>query len=183
MNDLIIRTACPADAPALLQIYAPYVTDTTVTFEYDVPSPDAFAVRIQNTLEKYPYLVAEQHGVILGYAYASAFKSRAAYAWAAETSIYVQQGCHGKGVGQALYARLETLLEKQHVYSINACITYPNDESIRFHEKNGYQICAHFHRCGYKFGRWLDVVWMEKHLTLSEPLQPFLSFSAFTTDL
>lgn len=176
MTDLHIRAATPSDAPALLAIYAPYVTDTAITFEYDMPSVDEFARRIQSTLEKYPYLVAEQKGEILGYAYASPFKTRAAYDWAVETSIYVKQGSHSKGVGHALYTHLDALLEKQHVYSVNACITYPNDQSIRFHEKMGYRECAHFHRCGYKFGRWLDVVWMEKHLPVTDPPHPFIPF-------
>lgn len=177
MTDLIIRTATPEDAQALLAIYTPYVTDTTITFEYDVPALDEFRQRIANTLMKYPYLVAEEKDVILGYAYASAFKTRSAYDWAVETSIYVKQGCHGRGVGKLLYTRLDALLEKQHIYSVNACITYPNDESIRFHEKMGYQTCAHFHQCGYKFGRWLDVIWMEKHLKIASPPQAFVPFS------
>lgn len=176
MTDICIRKASPADAPALLAIYAPYVTDTTVTFEYTVPSPAEFAARIAATLEKYPYLIAEANGRIAGYAYASPFKSRAAYAWAVETSIYIHADFHSQGIGKMLYRALEEALKKQHVHSLNACITYPNDQSIAFHEKMGYRLVAHFHECGYKFDQWLDMVWMEKHLPVSCPPQPLIPY-------
>lgn len=176
MTDIRIRTATPADAEALLHIYAPYVTDTTVTFEYHVPTAKEFSRRIEATLQKYPYLVAETEDFIAGYAYASAFKSRAAYDWAVETSIYLHPHFHGKGIGKMLYTALEDALQKQHVHSLNACITYPNDQSISFHEKMDYHLIAHFHECGYKFGKWLDVVWMEKHLPVTCPPQPFIPY-------
>ena len=172
-----IRTATPEDAPALLDIYAPYVRDTAITFEYQVPTSEEFADRIRNTLKKYPYLIAEENGELLGYAYASAFKLRAAYNWSVETSVYVRQGEHRKGAGSALYEALEECLRRQHVCNLCACITYPNPASIAFHEQLGYRVTAHFHSSGFKLGEWHDIVWMEKRLCPHEiPPEPFLPF-------
>lgn len=159
-----IRLATPEDAAALLRIYAPYILETAITFEYDVPSVEEFARRISNTLTRYPYLAAEADGRLAGYAYASAFKSRAAYDWAVETSIYVDRDCRGRGVGTRLYSALEDLLRRQNIVNSNACITYPNPASIRFREKLGYRTVAHFTKCGYKLGSWHDMIWMEKML-------------------
>lgn len=165
MNENIkIRLANDKDAPALLEIYRPYVEQTTITFEYDVPSIETFTERIQKTLLRYPYLVAELENEIVGYAYASPFKTRAAYDWSVETSIYVKQSIRGKGIGKKLYAALETYLKAQHIVNVNACITYPNNASIGFHEQLGYQKVAHFTKCGYKLGQWCDMIWMEKML-------------------
>lgn len=163
-SNIHIRLASPEDAAALLNIYRPYVLETAITFEYEVPSVEEFARRISSTLEKYPYLAAETDGKPIGYAYASAFKSRAAYDWAVETSIYVDRDCRGRGIGTQLYTALEQLLSRQNIVNSNACITYPNPDSIGFHEKMGYRTVAHFTKCGYKLGRWHDMVWMEKML-------------------
>ena len=169
------RTAAPADAKALLAIYTPYVEQTAITFEYDVPTLEEFTSRIQNTLRKFPYIIAEENNQILGYAYASPFKERAAYGWSVETSIYVKQDERQKGIGRILYDRLEEILKKQGILNVNACIGYPQIEdeyltqdSVRFHEKLGYSMVGTFHKCGYKFGRWYDMVWMEKHLSPHE---------------
>ena len=176
MSDKIsIRMAKPADADALLQIYAPYVRHTAITFEYDVPDTDEFAGRITRTLERYPYLVAEKDGMILGYAYASPFKERAAYDWAVETSIYVKQDLRRSGIGRKLHDRLEEILRKQNICSMCACIAYASEEdaylsndSVYFHEKLGYRMVGQFQKCGYKFKRWYDMVWMEKHIGVHE---------------
>ena len=166
-----IRTATEDDAEELLAIYAPYVKQTTITFEYDVPSKKDFKSRISHTLEKYPYLVAEEDGKIVGYAYVSPFKERAAYDWSVETSIYVDMIQKRKGIGRLLYDRLEEILKKQGILNVNACIGYPQIEdenltkdSVYFHEKLGYHMVGTFHQCGYKFGRWYDMVWMEKFI-------------------
>ena len=142
-----IRTATEDDAEELLAIYAPYVKQTAITFEYDVPSKKDFKSRISHTLEKYPYLVAEEDGKIVGYAYVSPFKERAAYDWSVETSIYVDMIQKRKGIGRLLYDRLEEILKKQGILNVNACIGYPqiDDEyltkdSVYFHEKLGYHI-------------------------------------------
>ena len=178
MNGLVLRIAREADGPALAEIYAPYVRDTSITFDYEPPDGAEFSRRILATLARYPYLVAELDGKPVGYAYASAFKGRAAYDWAVETSIYIAMGCHGKGIGSALYGELERLLAAQRVLNVNACITYPNPGSVAFHEKLGYRQAAHFHRCGYKLGKWWDVIWMEK--TLGEHGNPPAEFIPFS---
>lgn len=164
-----IRAAQAEDAHALLQIYAPYVEHTAITFEYEVPSEAEFEDRIRNVLKRYPYLVAEQQGILLGYAYAGPFHARAAYDWSVETSIYVEQTRKRAGIGVRLYQAMEESLQEQGILNLNACIAYPEQEdtyltrdSVKFHEKLGYQMAGHFHRCGYKFGKWYDMVWMEK---------------------
>ncbi len=164
-----IRVATPQDAEALLAVYAPYVTDTAITFEYEVPSLTEFRERIRHTLERYPYLVMEQDGEILGYAYAGPFKERAAYDWAVETTIYVKQGMKKQGIGRKLYQALEDTLIRQNILNLNACIGYPTVEdeyltrnSMEFHQHLGYRLVGQFYQCGYKFERWYDMVWMEK---------------------
>ena len=176
---MLLRIATPSDAPELLEIYAPYVENTPITFEYTVPSLEEFTTRLKNILEKYPYIVAVENGIILGYAYASAFKTRAAYSWSVETSIYVREGKHHQGIGKALYHALEKCLYNQHVCNLCACIAFPNPESIAFHESFGYRMVAHFHQAGYKQNAWYDMVWMEKTLcTHSIPPLPLLPFPA-----
>ena len=183
-DELLIRRAAPEDAGGILAIYAPYIRTTAITFEYDVPDEEEFRGRISHTLEKYPYLAAELGGRIVGYAYAGAFNERAAYDWAAETSIYVDMGMKRRGIGSALYGALEKCLAAQGILNLNACIAYPDSEdeyltrdSVRFHEKFGYSMAGRFHSCGSKFGRWYDMVWMEKmlgaHPVPPEPVRPF----------
>lgn len=172
-----IRIAASEDAAELADIYAPYVKNTPITFEYIVPSAEEFAERILHTLEKYPYLVAEENGKLLGYAYASSFKSRAAYDWSAETSIYVKNGLGRQGIGHMLYTALEEILSRQHICNLCACIAYPNPASIAFHEGFGYKTVAHFHASGFKQDGWHDMIWMEKELCPHQiPPQPFIPF-------
>lgn len=129
-----IRMAEEADAAALLSIYAPYVEKTAITFEYEVPTVQEFKNRITSTLKRYPYLAAIRDGRIIGYAYASQFKERAAYDWAVETSVYVSGDARRTGAGSLLYEALENYLRRQNVINVNACIAYPNPGSITFHE-------------------------------------------------
>lgn len=178
MNNIEIKIAAPSDAEALLHIYAPYIKNTAVTFEYEVPSVEEFRKRIVHTLKKYPYLLAVQGDEILGYAYAGPLHVRAAYAWSAETSIYVKKDHKRKGTGRALYEALEYVLKKQNVINSNACIAYPEREdqfltrdSVNFHSRLGYQKVAEFHQCAYKFGTWYNMVWMEKFLS-EHPKKP-----------
>lgn len=181
-----IRTALPEDAKALLDIYAPYVRDTAITFEYDVPEETEFRKRILQTLKEYPYLVAEENGEILGYAYASRFHGREAYRHVAEVSVYVKEGCHRKHIGSALYTELEKLLLRQNVFLLYACVTVPDredphvtDRSLLFHEKLGYKPVGKHELCGYKFGAWYSVMWLEKLLcTRPDKPSPFLPFSS-----
>ena len=174
---LHIRVAAEEDASALLAIYAPYVEKTAVTFEYSVPSEQEFRDRIKHTLPRYPWIVAEVDGIPLGYAYASAFHPRAAYGWCSELSIYLHEDARGCGLGKILYARLENILKTQGVMLLYACIARADKEdptlthaSIRFHEREGYHIVGDFPLCGFKFGRWYSMVWMEKRLR--EPIVP-----------
>ncbi len=173
-----IRSARPEDAEALLAIYAPYVEKTAITFEYEAPSPQEFSRRITETLKGFPYLVLEDAGEIQGYTYAGPFKGRAAYDWAVETTVYIRQGAHGKGYGKALYIALEDELKRRHFLNVYACIAYSEQEdetlthdSPLFHKHMGYILCGTFRQCGYKFGRWYDMIWMEKHLG-SHPSDP-----------
>lgn len=169
MDNIEIRIASPDDAEQLLEIYRPYVENTAISFEYGVPDVDEFCNRIINTLKKYPYLVAVLNGEIVGYTYASAFKERAAYDWAVETTIYLKNGFAKKGIGKLLYLNLEAILKRQNVTNMNACIAYAekndeyvNDNSMKFHEHMGYRFVGRFNMCGYKFNRWYDMIWMEK---------------------
>lgn len=177
---ITMRTATLSDAQALLNIYSPYVEHTAITFEYDVPSVEEFASRIKNTLQKYPYLVAEKNGRLLGYAYASPFHERPAYDWAVETSIYVDQNIKHQGIGRRLHDALEDALRSQGILNMNACIAYPPEEdeyldknSVEFHTHMGYRLVGEFYKCGYKFHRWYNMVWMEKlignHLSDQKP--------------
>ncbi|WP_373482979.1 N-acetyltransferase family protein [Acetobacterium sp.] len=160
--DITIRIAKAADIEAILGIYAPYVRETAITFEYTVPTIEEFRERMRKTLTKYPYLVAVQEAELLGYAYASEFKNRAAYDWAVETTIYVKSDSRNSGVGKKLYQALEEVLKQQNICNLYACIAYPNPGSIGFHEHLGYQTIGHFSKCGYKFDTWYDMIWMEK---------------------
>ncbi len=179
MQNIIIRLATITDARALLDIYTPYVTDTAITFEYEPPALEEFIMRMQIIQQKYPYLVAECDGEILGYAYAGTFKARAAYDWSVETTIYIKKDQKQKGIGKALYRVLEQILKAQGIVNMNACIAYTEQEddyltndSKFFHEKTGYQLVAHFHKCGYKYNRWYDMIWMEKMLGEHLEYQP-----------
>ena len=169
---ITLRSATPADAGQIREIYAPYVRETAITFEYEVPSVEEFTERIEHTLEHYPYIVAEsEEGNILGYAYAGAYYGRAAYSRSVEVSIYVHAGQHDAGVGRRLYEALEEELRSRGFLNLTACIAWSDEpnrflthQSPIFHRHMGYEQCAHFHKIGFKFGRWFDIIWMEKML-------------------
>lgn len=170
-TEIIIRNAKPEDAETLLNIYKPYVENTAITFEWIVPAVKEFEKRINNISSKYPYIVAEENGVIRGYAYANTFRSRKAYSWTAESSIYIQQDYRGKGIGQKLLCELESRLAKQNVLNLYAVIAstdvedeYLTNASVKFHEKMGYKNPCVFHKCGFKFNRWYNTTTMEKML-------------------
>ncbi len=178
MSNLIIRSASIQDADAILKIYSHYVLNTAISFEYDVPTLDEFKERIAHTLGNYPYLVVEQDGKIIGYAYGSQFHERAAYSRCAEVSIYVDVNARKCGVGRMLYEALEQALKGQGILNLYACIAYTdtedeylNNNSAQFHAHLGYNQIGRFHKCGYKFNRWYDMIWMEKiigeHKTIS----------------
>ncbi|WP_039657749.1 GNAT family N-acetyltransferase [Clostridium tyrobutyricum] len=169
MTNITIRMATKADVKEILDIYVPYVNNTAISFEYDVPSVEEFTDRIINISKQYPYIVAIDSNRIIGYAYASSFNKRVAYDWAVETTIYLRQNCRGKGIGKKLYLALEEILKRQNILNLNACIAYTSTEnayltntSMYFHEHLGYKKIGHFTKCGYKFGSWYDMIWMEK---------------------
>ena len=172
-----IEKALVSDAMCLSEIYAPYVRETVITFEYEPPSAEEFAERMRTIIEGYPYLKAvDEDGSVIGYAYASAFKKRAAYDRSVEVSIYVRRDSRRSGAGRLLYNALESSLRDMGIINLCACITVPSedspedkegrvtDDSFRFHERMGYSLAGRLHRIGYKFGEWYDVVWMEKTL-------------------
>ena len=176
-SKITIRPATPDDAEALLSIYAPYVEQTAITFEYEVPSVEEFRDRIVHTLKLYPYLVAQRETStnsnasteIVGYAYAGSV----------ETSIYVKKSEKKSGIGKALYSALEKVLAAQNITNVNACIASPetddeylNHNSIQFHQHLGYSMIGEFHKCAYKFGRWYNMIWMEKMIGSHHQEQP-----------
>lgn len=171
IGEITIRSAVVEDAEAILNIYGYYIKNTAITMEYAVPTIEQFENRIRKTLENYPYLVAEQDGTIIGYAYAGRFHERAAFYRSAEVSIYLDRAVHKSGLGRRLYEELEKQLKDLGMLNIYASIAYTDNEdeylnnnSTQFHVHMGYKKVAHFHLCAYKFNRWYDLIWMEKML-------------------
>lgn len=158
----MIRPAMERDISAMLAIYGPYVENTTVSFEYDVPCQKTFLQRFYTYTAQFPWLVWEENGEILGYAYGSAPFERAASRWCAEMTVYLKPEARGKGIGGKLYAALESILAKQGYQVLYALICDENADSLRFHQKQGYRVVGEFPNCGCKFGRWFGLVWMEK---------------------
>lgn len=180
----MIRIAVAADVPQMLAIYGPYVEQTAYSFEYTVPTQEQFTQRFLKYTKQCPWLVWEEDGRVLGYAYGSLPFERAAYAWCVEVSIYLAPEIHGRGIGRKLYAVLEEILWQQGYRVIYSLITSENKPSLAFHQKVGYQFCTELSGCGLKFGRWLGVVWMEKRSNSVEiPEQsPVPWFSVVDTD-
>lgn len=162
--DLLIRSATPADAADILEIYSPYIKNTVITFETEVPTVAEFAARIETIKSAYPYLVCEMDGKVVGYAYASKHRERAAYRYSVDVSIYINQEYHGKGIGKALYRSLFEALQAYEYYTAFASITLPNEKSMGLHKAFGFKEVGIYHNVGYKDGRWLDVIWLEKQL-------------------
>lgn len=166
---ITIRNATLEDAERILQIYDYYVKNTVITFEYVTPSLGEFNERMKKTMLRYPYLVILQDGRIEGYAYAGPFVGRAAYDWSCELTIYLDPDARKYGMGRMIYEALEEALCDMGILNLYACIGYPehNDEylttnSADFHEHLGFKKVGEFQKCGYKFGRWYDMIWMEK---------------------
>lgn len=169
------RLATPDDAAALQAIYAPYV-ETSITFEYVAPSVEEFRRRIEERICIYPYIVVEEDGVPMGYAYASRLFSRPAYAWAVELSVYLSRDCRGRGLGRALYARMLSLLELQGIRSAHGKVTEPNEASDKLHRAMGFRCVGIMDNVGFKLGKWRDVSHYEKLLgdfeSAPEPVIP-----------
>ena len=162
---IIIRHVVTADAEAILKIYAPFITDTSISFETEVPKVEKFSERIEEIIKSYPYLVCEIDGNVLGFAYASRHRERAAYRFSADVSIYVSLLYHRRGIGKAMYTKLFDFLRQQGIHTVYAGITIPNDASNGFHKSLGFSEVGTYHNVGYKHGKWHDVLWLEKPLS------------------
>lgn len=161
---MVIRIAKESDIPQMLEIYSHYVQNTTYSFEYTTPTTEEFACRICRITQQFSWLVCEEKGCVLGYAYGSAPFERQAYQWCSELSVYVRPSAQGKGIGRKLYEASEQILEKQGYRKVYAIITSENEGSLAFHRTLGYETVAEFPDCGIKFGRSLGTIWMEKQL-------------------
>ncbi len=166
----MIRFAAETDATQILDIYAPIVTDTAISFEEVPPSRPEMAGRIRNTLELYPWLTCEEAGRVLGYAYAAGFRSRPAYQWSVEVTAYVRPEAQRKGVGSALYTCLLEILRIQGVINALAGIALPNDASVALHERFGFRPVGVLQDVGFKLMQWHDVEWWA--LRIQQPRDP-----------
>ncbi len=171
----MLRPAVPGDAAALLAIYGQYI-DTSITFEYELPSPEEFRGRIAHISAFYPYLVCEENGVVLGYAYAHRYRERAAYQWSAELSVYLDRNARGRGIGPRLYSAILDLLRLQNIRMAFTLVTIPNEPSDRFHLAMGFQVAGVTHNAGFKNGAWRGVTVYEKPLSVCDaPPEPLKS--------
>ncbi len=178
----VIRDATLEDAEQILDIYDYYVKNTAVTFEYSTPSLEEFHKRMKKTMQRYPYIVILKDSLIKGYAYAGSFVGRSAYDWSCETTIYLDHKARRCGLGRIVYETLEKLLCNMGIINLYACIGFPeyNDEylttnSADFHAHFGFVKAGEFHKCGYKFGRWYNMIWMEKVIGEHEAKQPSIT--------
>ncbi|MGE8111867.1 arsinothricin resistance N-acetyltransferase ArsN1 family B [Pseudomonas sp. NPDC086566] len=169
-----VREARHEDGAAIQAIYAPFVTDTAISFEEIPPTTEEMRQRIITTLQTYPYLVAERNGRLVGYAYASQHRARPAYRWAVDVTVYVAEGEHRSGVGRSLYAELLPVLSKQGFNAAYAGIALPNAGSVGLHERLGFLHIGTFPQVGFKLGRWHDVgYWrMELGAPIESPTDP-----------
>ena len=184
--NLLIRIAKEDDAEELLKIYSYYVKNTAITFEQKVPSLEEFSNRIKETLINYPYLVAIVDGKIIGYIYASRFRTRESYICSVATSIYIEKSYQRKGIGKKLYSELCNILLKQNITNVYAGAADPIEEdeylthnSEYFHKSMGFEIVAKYNKCAIKFGKWYNLIEMEKiigeHSNQQKDFIPFKS--------
>lgn len=180
---VVIRDAAISDAERILEIYDYYVKNTAITFEYDTPPVEEFKERMERTMSRYPYLVIVKDNMIQGYAYAGPFVGRAAYDWSCEVTVYLDHNARKNGMGRKIYEALEMKLKEMGILNLYACIGYPeaDDEylttnSADFHAHMGFVKAGEFHKCGYKFGRWYDMIWMEKIIGKHNDWQAAVTF-------
>lgn len=178
---MTIRFATLADASAILAIYGPYITESIISFEYEVPTVLEFTERIRAIQQQLPYLIVEANGRVMGYAYASRHRDRAAYQWSVDTSVYVHPDGHRQGIARQLYTALFDLLRRQGYYNAYAGITLPNPKSEAFHRTMGFEPVGTYANVGYKFGEWHDVAWfqltLQPHQTNPTPPVPIHQLS------
>jgi len=181
----VIRPVKPEDAATILEIYAPYILETPVSFEETVPSVEEMASRIEKIRNDLPFLVCEIDGQIAGYAYASNHRNRSAYRWTKEMSVYIHPLFRRRRIGNALYSCVIEMLKYQGVKSVLAGITVPNPESTGFHEKFGFIKTAEFHATGFKLGQWHNVGWWELDLDpeMKSPSPRLIPFSVIPENI
>lgn len=161
---MIIRLANKKDASAILDIYNPYIENTSFTFETEVPLLADFQKRIEDYLENWPWLVCEDQGKIAGYAYGAKYRERKGYQWCVESSIYIHDDYLKRGIGKALYEALLEILKQQGYRNVYAVINLPNERSVKFHESCGFTFFALYPKVGYKLGNWKNVGWWQVNL-------------------
>lgn len=176
-----VRLATLEDADEILAIYAPYIEQTTISFEWTVPTPEAFRARMKQSMEDYPYIVYEENGVILGYAYAHRAFERYSYRFCAELSVYIKQDARVKGIGTLLYRILIDLCREMGIKTLYGVVTNPNEASFRLHERLGFVRVGNFPNSGHKFDQWIDVIWYALPIGEYEPhpreITPFSQLS------
>jgi L-amino acid N-acyltransferase YncA len=163
-NTFSVRLIKPEDTPAVLAIYAPYITDSAASFEYDVPSVTEFAERVSTISKEYPWLVCEYNQQIIGYVYSSKHRARTAYQWTVECTVYLSAGFHRVGLARILYKALFNILKLQNMINVYAGITVPNTKSEEFHKAMGFYLIGTYKNIGYKFNKWHDVAWFQLDL-------------------
>ena len=169
-----IRLAKEADADALLGIYGPYIRDTHISFEYEVPTNEAFKERVISTSSVFPWLVCLSDDKIVGYAYAGKHRDRTAYQWSCDATVYLSPSVLGKGLGRILYETLFEILRLQGYYNVFAGIGLPNDTSVAFHKKLGFEEIGIYKNVGFKNNKWHDTIWLQLSLSTynDQPLLP-----------
>jgi L-amino acid N-acyltransferase YncA len=169
-----VREASERDAPACAAIYAPYVTDTAITFETDPPSPAEMAERIAAASRRHAWLVLEEQGRVVGYAYGGPFNARAAYRWSCEVSVYMETARRRTGGGRALYSALLARLAQRGLRVAVAGMTLPNEASVGLHRAMGFEPVGTYRRIGFKHGSWHDVAWTQRALAEGQdpPAEP-----------
>jgi L-amino acid N-acyltransferase YncA len=176
MGDFKIRLAREADAPAILEIYAPVVQESPTSFEYEIPSLDEIKSRIRETMKRFPWLVATHADRVVGYAYASEHRVRKAYQWAVEASVYIHPDFYRQGIGKKLYLDLFERLRKQNFEQVIIGITFPNEASVKLHEVMGFKKIGVYPAIGFKFEKWHDVGWwylpLNPNLENPRPIKP-----------
>ncbi len=163
-NKFTIRLIEKADCLQALEVYKPYVLSTAITFEYEVPDAQEFSNRIESISKEYPWLVCLHNDTIIGYAYATKHRYRTAYQWSPESTIYISEAVHRKGIARILYETLFSILRLQGYYNVYAGVVVPNEKSEGFHRASGFEEIGVFKKVGFKLGEWHDVRWFQLHL-------------------
>ncbi len=161
---MILQLIKEEDIAEVLEIYTPYIQNTAITFECEIPSLESFSERVRHYTEQYPWIVAKDHGKIVGYAYASLYRGREAYQWCCELSVYLRPEVRGRDLGRTLYSALMDLLTLQGYYTVYGVITLPNEASLALHNQLGFSVDGIQENCGFKLGSWHNTAIMSKAL-------------------